>query len=150
MQIHGSWNIKLLEKNIVAVNVFDAWNKEAALAFAKDFRESVQPLVGQPWAIILSVKYASEVGTPEVVPIMAELNRWAIENGCICEAHMVKHVLQKSFSDMIRETPVSDAAPYTHMYVNELSEAIIFAARFDFNLETPIREVQAWFDDYPS
>lgn len=148
MQIHGGWNFKILDKDVLAVNIFDTWNLEAAIAFANEFKHVVKPLLGREWAILLSLKHSAEVGTLEMLPILQELNQWVIQHGCVLEVHMVKHFLQRDYSDMTRTD--KERRSYIHICVNELEEAVELLNKYHFPITTEIKTVSSWFGDIVS
>ena len=157
MQIHGSWDIKRLAPNILGVKIIDAWNVEAALAFSKELKEIVQPFLGNSWAILLSAQQADSVGPPNVIPVVQELNQWCIDNGCRCEAHIVRSGLQRQYNELTRSEKIKQlpvpACPtettYTHAYFDSLESALAFLAQNQFYIDAEIAGLPAWFNTNP-
>ena len=146
--IHGNWGLRLLDDQVLLVRVSSGWNKEAALQFSLEFKEATQPFHGQPWAILLSTRNA-ELVIPEAIPIVKELNTWAIEHGCCCEAELVKNIMQIK---QIEETR-SDSSG--HSYVQkcflDIKDAAAFMSEHGFELSCSFEEADAWLsstDDY--
>ncbi len=84
--VHGSWSLSV-NNNILLQTFSGAWNKEAAIAYIKDFRETTQPLIHSPWAI-LSVFEDWELCTPDLNPLIIEHCQWFIEHGCSKDCHV--------------------------------------------------------------
>lgn len=153
MLIHGSWDIKRITHNILAIKVFDAWNVEAALAFGEELKEAAEPLLGKDWAIILSSLQGDVVAPPEVIPVIQQLNKWCIDHGCRCEAHIVKSNLQRDFNQLTRtkealrtqDDSASSPVKYTHAYFDNLEDASDFLSQYGYELSDYADELSLWF-----
>ena len=86
MNIHGKWKLEV--NNKVLLQWFEgSWNEQATLAYMKEFKEVVQPLISAEWAI-LSFFDDWELGVPDIEPHIVEHCQWFKDNGCIKDSHV--------------------------------------------------------------
>ena len=81
---HGEYDIKC-SSNVLYVNLRGGWNEEAALAYSKEIKQSIEYFNNQPWAIISDLN-DWELYTPECFPIISKLFLHAIQSGMCKEA----------------------------------------------------------------
>jgi hypothetical protein len=86
LPIHGRWKIKVIDK-VVMQWFADSWNEEAIIAYTKEFRTAVTPLIGSNWAII-SIFEQWELGVPEIEHHVIEHCQWFMAHGCIKDCHV--------------------------------------------------------------
>jgi hypothetical protein len=86
LAIHGSWKIKLVG-NVIIQCFSDSWNEEAVLAYIKEFKTKVLPLIGHDWAMV-SIFEHWQLGIPEIEQHVIEHCDWFKENGCVKDCHV--------------------------------------------------------------
>ncbi|GAA5215694.1 hypothetical protein ACFSJ3_10915 [Corallincola platygyrae] len=107
MKIHGDWKMTLISERVILVVTYAPWNKEAAEAFAEDFRRLAITISDPQWAVI--VKMGNEqLMIPDAEPVIAELNGWAIAHGCVCEAEVIHHSLHAQVVENTRTAKTTD------------------------------------------
>ena len=86
LAIHGSWKIKLVGNVIIQCFSY-SWNEEAVLAYIKEFKTKVLPLIGHDWAMV-SIFEHWQLGIPEIEQHVIEHCDWFKENGCVKDCHV--------------------------------------------------------------
>ena len=112
----------ILVGRVACIQATGTWSERATLAFVRAFRELVQPLGDEPWAVLTDLR-RWELGVPEMEPPMDELDQWCVANGQTTEAtvlpenplirsqleHMFSHT-QSSINRAYFSTPESAAS----------------------------------------
>lgn len=95
-KVHGQWLIDVsVERRMVLIKGQGAWNEEAALLYANDFKQRVSPLLDHTWACIgYGVDW--ELGTPEIEPILHALYEWMVTNGCRLQTTLMHNQIAKA------------------------------------------------------
>jgi hypothetical protein len=129
--IHGSWDIQLLESvNIILIKRAGAWNKEAALEYAKEFTQEITPLIGRQWC---SVGYALDygLGVPDIDQIIQKMYQGMVEKGCICQTTVIQSSL--GAQHLARMASIS-SDDYQLKFVQSPEKAVDFIKTLGFEL----------------
>ncbi|GAA5142881.1 hypothetical protein [Thalassotalea piscium] len=103
MQEHGSFELEIKNKTLL-IKAFDSWNVETAIRFFKETRALVcaHKLKNEPWACLVDLTQW-ELGTPDIWPVVDELNTWANKNNQKYEAVICSSSLQKLMIERSQE-----------------------------------------------
>lgn len=129
--IHGCWDIQLLEPiDIVLIKRANAWNEEAALQYAEEFEQQIEPLAGRKWA---SVGYAVDygLGVPEMDEVIKKVYQGMVEKGCVCQTTVIKSAL--GAQHLSRMASISSDV-YQLKFVQSPEQAIDFIKTLGFEL----------------
>lgn len=133
MQVHGRWKIKVSGK--VLMQWFaDAWNEQAIIEYAKEFKQVAAPLIGQDWAII-SIFEQWELGVPEIESHVAAHCAWFKDNGCVRDCHVYSYSSAKEMQ-LEKMIPHTEGTYVRHVY-GELDEAINWLSQEGFDIPEP-------------
>ncbi|MEZ5360370.1 MAG: hypothetical protein R3F48_16260 [Candidatus Zixiibacteriota bacterium] len=89
-------------RRTMVVKIYGVWKRETARSYHEDFKQIVQPLLGQEWAKIINLTNWKS-SYPEMIKVIGEHMRWSQENGntvavYIIENPITKNQLKKMFS----------------------------------------------------
>ena len=140
MMIHGSWHFTFLDDNTLMVSVIGAWNKEAAIAFSKEFKQITAPLLCQPWGLLVCMQNG-ELVVPEAITILEQLNQWAIDNNCRREANIVQYQIH---NDLIERTRADEMRDYVQCSFTRLADALDYLKTEGFAQSITLQEAEAW------
>lgn len=133
LAIHGRYKIEV-DGQVVKMWFADAWNEEAVIAYIKDFKVTVAPLINKNWAII-SIFEQWELGVPEMEHHIVELCRWFKENGCTKDCHVYSpNIFKKMQLENI--IPTTDAT-YERCVFENVDEAINWLGTHGFTISQP-------------
>lgn len=82
------WRMTRAKKPILLLVGFGEWGPEDARLFAEEFRETVSPFLGKPWAI-LGDATGWGINNPYTQREIRTIKRWSKENGCRIESYFV-------------------------------------------------------------
>lgn len=68
-----------LQDNTLWVKADGVWTLSTAKAYVKAFRNTVQPVIGQPWALVLDIR-SWQVSPAEVFSLLVDNTNWCYEN----------------------------------------------------------------------
>jgi len=130
LAIHGRWKIKVVG-NVVMQWFADSWNEEAIVAYIKEFRAAVVPLINSQWAII-SVFEQWELGVPEIEQHVIEHCNWFKQHGCIKDCHVYSpHSLKKM---QLEKMIAHSEQGYERCVFDNLNDAFAWLNREGFEL----------------
>ena len=100
---HGEFELSV-SGNILIAHLIGGWNKEAALAFDREFRIAAEPLLADDWGHLVFLDDWS-LGVPEMIPIIEDLVQWCVINGLKRAAHVYSPSMLKQMqaNDMVAE-----------------------------------------------
>jgi hypothetical protein len=143
--IHGSWDIQLIESiDILLIKRAGAWNKEAAVEYAQELEQLIQPLTGRKWC---SVGYAVDygLGVPEMDDIIKKMYQKMVAMGCICQTTVIRSAL--GAQHLGRMASISSDV-YQLKFVQTPEQAIEFIKTLGFDL--PIEQFSDFIErPYP-
>ena len=139
--IHGDWEVRVLDSNIIVSRVFGAWNVEAAVAFSSEFKNIASGFGGEAWACILCVVNAQLI-IPDGIPVLKEVERWSLNHGRRCLINLGSNHMQRSqFNEISGSGPELAVGSY---YCKTLSEALPLLAQNGFDTSFDVTEVEQW------
>lgn len=98
---HGEFELSVAG-NILTARLIGGWNKEAALAFDRQFRLAAEPLLSDDWGHLVFLDDWS-LGVPEMIPIIENLVQWCVAHGLKRAAHVYSPSMLKQMqaNDMV-------------------------------------------------
>ena len=84
MEIHGQFKIRLINQ-IMEMTLSEAWNEECAIEAIKQFKTNARNLLPHKWACLIILDNW-KLATPDVEPLVLELQKWCTENNQSVEA----------------------------------------------------------------
>jgi hypothetical protein len=93
MQKHGSYSISS-NNQILTIKAYDDWNVETVISFCKTFKEEAKKLMHSSWSCIVDLS-EWELGPPEMLDEIRNLNIWSEKNNQCFEAVIIKDSLQR-------------------------------------------------------
>jgi|TARA_R110000764_G_scaffold29279_3_gene68746 hypothetical protein len=133
LPIHGRWKIKVEDK-VVMQFFADSWNEEAVIAYIKEFKVAVTPLINDDWAII-SVFEQWELGIPEIEHHVIEHCQWFKQHGCIKDCHVYSRNRLKSMQ-LEKMVPTTDVG-YERCVFDNVNAAIEWLDSQGFTISQP-------------
>jgi hypothetical protein len=73
-----------LEHRVLWVRADGVWNERTAHDYVTEFRQLVQPIINEPWAVVLDIRHW-QLCPAEVFTILTDNTRWCLE-------HNLRHV----------------------------------------------------------
>jgi hypothetical protein len=126
--IHGDWKIEVYD-SVVVQRFSGCWNEEAIIAYVKEFRTKVTPLIDKDWAI-LSIFEDWEFGVPEIDKHVEEHCNWFKANGCVKDCHIYTLSAAKEMQ-LERLIPQTDES-YERQVFTHSEEAIKWLGNYGF------------------
>lgn len=130
--VHGDWRI-LVKDNYVLQWFSGCWNEEAAIKYAREFRDKTEHLKGTQWAII-SFFDDWNLGVPEMESHLIEHCQRFKDNGCIKDCHIYTPAVLKSMQ-LESIVPQSEGNYERRVFV-EAADAITWMKTCGFSVET--------------
>ena len=99
MQPHGSFKLSVIDR-VIIIEAIGAWNYEAAVVFANEYKKRIEQLNKRPWACLIDLTNW-ELFTPEASDYLDDINRWAERNNqrfevVVCGLSIQKALLEKN------------------------------------------------------
>lgn len=127
---HGHFSIEV-NGNVLCAVLSGSWNIETAEAFADDFMQKSQPLLGKPWGHLVILE-DWDLGVPEIVPVVERLVKWCIENGLTRAAQVYSPSMIKQYH--LNEMVVEEFGPFQRHSFSQQQEAEAWLAESSFTL----------------
>lgn len=93
MQTHGSYTISS-DNQILTMKAYDEWNIETVISCCNIFKEEAKKLMHSSWSCIVDLS-EWELGPPEMLDEIKNLNIWSEKNNQRFEAVIIKNPLQQ-------------------------------------------------------
>ena len=110
---HGSYKLEL-KHNLIIVRLFSSWNRQTAERMCADFMDIACTISGQPWACLVDL-LNWELGGPEVMETIVEVNHWCAKNNQKMEAVVCSSSIQAYFlKELQKALPDTESAFFAH------------------------------------
>jgi hypothetical protein len=95
-------------RRVLSEQIRGLWRAETAHRYVADFQEAVQPLLGEPWALLTDLsRWATSA--PEIVEIIGGQLAWQRDHGMRFNANVLPTATQRlQFNRMLVEGGVQD------------------------------------------
>ena len=94
MKPHGSFTLSVKEQ-VIVIKAIGAWNYEAAVAFANDYKQLVSDLQQAPWGCLIDLT-DWELFTPDASDYLDTINQWAEQHNQRFEAVVCGLAIQEA------------------------------------------------------
>lgn len=68
-----------LEQRVLWVRADGVWNERTANDYVQEFRQLVQPILTEPWAVVLDIRHW-QLSTAQVFSVLKDNTRWCFEH----------------------------------------------------------------------
>lgn len=134
---HGCFHVEL-RGNILYLDIEGAWNIETSIAYRKAITESIQPLIGKPWAA-MTLMNDWELCTPDSEIVIFDITKEALANGLVREAvvnstGLIKLELFEKYKNI--EVPTGVNMPFKRRIYQDEQSALDWLAEEGFSNQT--------------
>lgn len=128
---HGEFELSV-SGNILVAHLIGGWNKEAALAFDREFRIVAEPLLTESWGHLVFLDDWS-LGVPKTIPIIEDLVHWCVANDLKRAAHVYSPSMLKEMqaNDMV----IEQHGEFQRRSFSEQGQAITWLSDAGFTLK---------------
>ncbi|MGJ8679030.1 hypothetical protein [Paraglaciecola sp.] len=113
--------------------MYESWNEEGMLAYIREFRKTVKPLIGGKWAI-LSIFEEWELGHPDMDKHVIKHCEWFIKNGCVRDCHIYSSGVLKSVQ--LEKTAPIQKGDYLRQVFPDMPEALAWLEAEGFPIDS--------------
>ena len=78
------------DNSVLYAKIFGRWRAETAERYSKDFREEIQPLLGQPWARLIDLT-KWKTSRDEVTEVLGRHMAWSRENDASLSLYVINN-----------------------------------------------------------